>query len=953
MVATLAQPVWAQSAPQDSDSSQAEREIVVTGSRIARKDFVSQTPVVTANKAAIEAAGTATVDAYLLQLPQFQPGAGGFTSSNNGGSIGLSTLNLRGLGPQRNLVLVDGRRFQPSTAETVVDINSIPAAAIGDVEIISGGASATYGSDAVAGVINFKLRRNFTGLEIGGQFGISDQGDAGSKQLSAIAGTTFSDGRGSIMIAGEWNKRDAVSYQDREGFRQTANISNILPEGALVANSNNLPSQAVVNSIFGSYGIAAGAVPRTAVFGFNTDGTLFRSASPGENFRGSRSGPFVQTATAFGSNGAYFSLLQVPLERSSVLGRAEYQVSDALTLYAQGVYNHSKVYGRGSQPLLTGAGGQLTISVNNPFIPADLGRLLASRPNPGASFNVTSRIGLDGPRTYSQTSDLTQFLVGARGDIGDSGWTYDIYTSRGRTKIVEQTIGGSVSISALRQLAAAADGGASLCAGGYNPFGVNPVSASCLTFIQRRPRNEITIEQDVVEGTVSGGLFNLPAGEVKVALNSNYRRNFYGNSPDAGFAAGDIAPGLVTPATSGTVKMFDIGGEILLPLIHSTPLIQALNVTLGYRYSHYDPSGPVSTYKADFDWKIIDSIVLRGGYQRAVRAPNVGEFYLGVTRALTQIGSFPSGGDPCDVRSTLRTGANASSVRSLCIAQGIGTNLVDTYQYFGVVGLGTTTGNVDLKPEKADTFTLGLVFQPKNMGELFRRFNVSVDYYNIRIKDAISSIDAATSLQKCFNADGSNPSYSVTNIYCANIKRDSSTGGFEELLQPLLNLGGFKTSGIDFQVDWTIPLADRVNVSLNSVVNYLDKFEVQNFPNARFQDFTNTISSLQSYPRWKTLMSATVNFGDVRVGARWRHISAMRDRSTVVSPTSTIPGTPAYNYLDLNAAFSVGSEFEFRLGVNNVTDKAPPIVGGALGSTNAGVYDVIGRSFYAGFRAKF
>ena len=344
----------AQSAPEPAPAS-GSGDIVVTGSRIARRDYVAESPIITQSQDALKTAGVPTIDAALTQLPQFQPGSGGYTNQSQGGlGIGQATVNLRGLESVRTLVLLDGRRLQPGNAQNVIDINTIPSSAIENVEIITGGASATYGSDAIAGVVNFKLRNHFDGFELDGQSGVSDRGDAGNHQLSFIYGHRFGD-KASFMVAGEYADRDAVGYRDRKFSSPTGALSGLLTNGYYAPSGSNLPSQAVVNSVFGTYGVTPGTVPNTASLAPNADGTLFRTGSS-LNYKDNGNPCTVVSGATVGYDGFCTNQLQGALKRYSFISRGDYQLTPDVNLYVQGIYAHSFARGQGSDPALLPAG---------------------------------------------------------------------------------------------------------------------------------------------------------------------------------------------------------------------------------------------------------------------------------------------------------------------------------------------------------------------------------------------------------------------------------------------------------------------------------------------------------------------------------------------------------------------------------------------------------------------
>lgn len=333
MALALETPGLAQTEAAAGDGDNAEvQAIIVTGSRISRKDYTSPSPILTTASESIAEAGASTVDNYLRQLPQFQPGSGEFSNNSSGGTAGRgqSTLNLRGLGSQRNLILMDGRRLQSSEIGGAIDINTIPSLAVGSIEVISGGASATYGSDAISGVVNFKTRTNLQGLEFSAQSSLTDEGDGAVQQLGAAYGARFADDRGSLLLSAEYVNRHGVASRDRPFFF-TVNPSGSIPQGVFALNSANLPSEAVVDSIFAGYGYASTVASRTNTFGFNDDGTLFLVRAPfnlGANYKGPRTLPFISTATGSGYHGSYYNFVRSPLERYALFGKGEYELVD-------------------------------------------------------------------------------------------------------------------------------------------------------------------------------------------------------------------------------------------------------------------------------------------------------------------------------------------------------------------------------------------------------------------------------------------------------------------------------------------------------------------------------------------------------------------------------------------------------------------------------------------------
>ncbi|NGM51283.1 TonB-dependent receptor [Caulobacter sp. 602-2] len=967
------------------EEPQAVEAVVVTGSRIARQDYVANSPIQTVGAAAIEATGQVTVEKALSQMPQFTGsfGQGNTGSTSTGLNGGQSYASLRGLGAKRTLILLDGRRLQPSNPDGSVDLNIIPEALIENVEVITGGASTAYGSDATAGVVNFKLKRSFNGLTADAQYGISEKGDAESFRFSITGGSDFAEGRGRAVLSFDYTNRDRAlqSARDYYIFRTSAPGLSTIPQGTVLFGAN-LPTLASINSLFqGTYGTAAltgnSAGRYTGQIGFNTDQTLFSTSGvPVLNFRDPQTdNAYIVNANAagtsqqvnFGYNG---SSMQSDLDRYAVFAKVDYDLTDNLKFFSQFTFTDYVSVGVSNPTLASNVYG-LTVPVTNPFIPTDFRPILASRPTPNAAFTFYKALDILGPRIQKYSYDVFQFTNGLSGETGFKDWTWDGYVSFSRAKFDNEQTGGA-SASAISRLLNSPTGGTEYCAGGWNPFGNLTPSVECARYMSRRTLNQNTLEQRMVEVNVSGSLFDLPAGTVKFAAGTDYRSNEYTFKPDSQLnqpdGTSDILGYSVLRDASGSVDTYEVYGELLVPVLKDLPFIQEFNLDLGYRYSDYSSVGGVQTYKADFDWKIVEPVRLRGGYNRAIRAPSVGELYAPVSTGSVAIGTASStttNGDPCDVRSSYRTGANAAAVRSLCLAQGVPTAIIDSYQLGTAQVFALTGGNPDLQEETADTYSFGAVLRSPFDTPLLSRLTASIDWYDIKVKDAIGSLSIVNAFQFCFNSGGSNPTYDPNNYYCSLLTRNSASGVPTNPVQPLLNLGQFQTTGVDVQVDWSFDFADSAldmipgSFALNVALGYTDKFKIQNLPGAPVYDYVGTIgtgvesTAGTAHPKWKSVTSGTYTWGPASLGLRWRWIEAMENSAKVVTPTSTSRGVKAYNAFDLNGRVELPWDTALRFGVNNLFDKAPPQVGDTEGNYDPQNYDVLGRSYYVGIRKRF
>ena len=416
--------------------------------------------------------------------------------------------------------------------------------------------------------------------------------------------------------------------------------------------------------------------------------------------------------------------------------------------------------------------------------------------------------------------------------------------------------------------------------------------------------------------------------------------------------------------------MKEVYGELLVPILANTRFFRSLNLDLGYRYSNYNISGGVSTYKADLDWTPVEPITFRGGYSRAIRAPSVGDLFTSGAQSSVSLGTLgPVGnGDPCDIRSGYRAAgyAGAAQVRTLCLAQGVPSNLIDTYLNTVTQTQTLTAGNTALKPETADTYSIGAVFNARSAGALFHRFTLSVDYYNIKVRDAIGVITAPLSVSRCFNADGSNPTYDPANYFCQLLSRLPNSGVIGNVFTPRLNLGGYRTSGVDIAANWPIGLADigiakGGTVTLSSDVSYLRSFQIQTLPGAAFLEYAGTIANTQvdlfssARPRWKS--SSAVRYSDSKfdAGLRWRYIGPMDNANNVGVANATLAPTASVSYFDIDGGVKVGSRFELRGGITNLLDRQPPITFAVpVGNYNydLNTYDLIGRRLFIAFKAR-
>lgn len=972
--------------PYQEEEAAEVSEVIVTGSRIARPDYVANSPIVSVSAETIENTGQLTVERALGQLPQF---SGSFGQSNTGSTStglngGQSYASLRGLGAKRTLLLLDGMRLQPSNPDGSVDLNIIPETLIGNVEVITGGASTVYGSDATAGVVNFRLRRNVQGVEVGSTYGVSDYGDGESFRFNIIAGGAFSEDRGRAVLALDYSLRERASESERDFFltRSTTNGTATAPQGAILFGANT-PTLAAVNSLFvGRYGTPAltGSAGRfTNQLGFNLDGTLFNQvgSQPVRNFRDPQTDEayISPTGTQINFGSPSTAAVQNDMERYSIFSRIDYDLSDDVRFFAQASMVTLESMGIANPSLASGTYA-LSAPVTNPFLArTDMVSVLASRANPTADFTFQKAFDLAGARYQPYSYDLYQITAGLSGDVKFKDWTWEAYASASQAKFTnEQT--GSLSYRALRNLIYSPTGGTEFCAGGFNLFGNFIPSQDCIDYMSLRTINSNTLKQRSAEATVQGGLFALPAGEIRFAAGVSYRYNGFAFDADRAFQevvngqlTSDVLGYSVLRSNSGSVDTKEIYGELLVPVLSNLPFIQEFNLDLGYRYSDYNTVGGVSAYKADFEWRVIDSVRLRGGYNRSVRAPSPGELYAPQSTASVGTGTASpttENGDPCDIRSSFRQSSNpnAANVRTLCLTQGVPASLIDSFTWGSAQAFALTGGNEDLYEETTDTYSFGVVVQSPFEAPMLSNMSVALDWYSITIEDAIGALSVTNSIRYCYNSGGNNPTYDPNNYYCSLLARNSDTGLLLNPVQPLLNLGQFNVEGVDLVFDWRFDPADigipiGGTLSFNSAISYLSRFEIQDLPGAPVYDYAGSwgtaieSSAGLAHPEWKMNTGVSYSRGWASVGLRWRFIDEMIHSSKITNAASTTPNVDAYHVFDMNARVELPYQTNLRFNITNLFNEKPPQAGVNPGSYDAQNYDVVGRYFTFAVTKKF
>jgi outer membrane receptor protein involved in Fe transport len=978
-------------------------EVVVTGSRLASRGYQAPTPVTVLDQQDVKLSGTQNIETLLGNSPQF---VGSQLSGPTANTVpaGTATLNLRGFGDQRNLVLVNGRRFAISGPAQTTDVDAVPAALIKRTEVVTGGSSAVYGSDAISGVVNFILRDDFQGLELNAQNTFTEHATTSTKNVDVTAGTNFDGGRGNITASFNYLNRDGYTRGDRGGWATPSLADGCVTAGSFSSTRPGTPlavpsGQTCLGAggrpglIFSGSGTtpngrfanipalgAAGTTPAydaalTAAglagigsrgFTFNDAGTVARPAvTPGDDYD-------------LGPN----SYIIVPQER--LLGNlfAHYDFSDAFTVYGEGTIGNNKVT---AQLPSTGVSGNFLVNVNNAYLSAPLQNVLrqldlretgtttvtngtsrlSTTPGDGlAVLNINRRITEAGFRTNLSDIDTYRGAVGVRGKIGSvspgflSNLSYDAYYSYAKT-IETDTANGAISLSAFQKGLLSANGAAPL----LNIFG-NNISPAGVASIVAPTRNVVRATQQVADASINGELFQMPAGPVDFSAGVEWRRAAASFSPDARLASGDLSGFNASLPTSGSETTFDQFGEIRVPLLAHTRFAERLTVNGAFRHSNYDLSGvgSVWTYSGGAEYAPVSSITFRGQYQRSIRAPNVGELFGGNS---TQGQTLT---DPCSSRQP--AAGQTAAVRAVCVATGVPSALVFTSQvqpdqFINVIG----GGNPNVGAETSDTYTGGVVLTPTFLSG----FAFSADYFNIDLKGAIAPNggNGANVLNLCYNViqQASSP-------FCQSITRDPLTGQIAApgyITATNANTGALKTSGVDFvgsynfHTGWGLDdSGSRFEIGTN--LTWTRSFT--SVPVAALSTQNECVGSFgqtcgQPIPEWKGVTRLTWKSGPLALSLRHRFIGAVTVDSYVLPTragktapalnTLTNPVIPTQNYFDLSTSVDIDKRFQINAGVTNIADRDPPIVGSSAPSDNtfAATYDVQGRTFFVGVTAKF
>ncbi|MFC3580103.1 TonB-dependent receptor plug domain-containing protein [Sphingomonas hylomeconis] len=982
MMVALASPAFAQADPAaqpdpntnspaaalaDQTEVDIGTDIVVTGSRIRRPDFDTPSPVVSLSAATIQQAGTTNLTDFLTGFPALQ---GSSTSADNSGSgagigfTGLNLLNLRNLGTERTLVLVDGRRHVASVpGSQSVDINTIPVDLVDRVDVLTGGASAVYGADAVSGVVNIVLKQNFEGISARAQAGISEYGDAGKRFISVTAGKNFADGRGNIAVAYEYGSESRLQSRDRDrltganltGFYRNPNDPEFQP-GYTGGASNGIPDRIPARDL--RYNDTA----REGGIDVDFDGLPDYIVNGSGQLVPFDVGTVLQPGVSSGGNGTriadYQNDLLPKLNRHVVNAVGHFDVSPALTLFAEGKYANNKSYSLG-QPSFD---YYLLINDDNPYLPASLvgnGGVLVTRDN----FDI-------GQRGESIERETFRGVIGARGAVSENA-NYELSYVYGQTNVTNNYVNDVYDDRFLYAIDAVRDPatGQATCrinldptAGidqpytdrytgapatfrpgecvPFNLFGDNVSSQASLDFLRANTTDRSRIRQQVVSGSLSGDfgqVFRLPGGPVGFAIGAEYRKEQSSFTPDP-LAAQGLTFTNALGRDKGSFDVKEVFGELKAPLLRDMPFAHRLEVGAAIRLSDYSTIGRTTTWKVDGSWAPVRDITFNGTYSKAVRAPNIGELF----GALSQTFQFIT--DPCD-RAEIQNGTQFRAANCQALLSGLGVADPAAYVDGRTSNIpGFSGGNANLREEEATTWTAGAVFQPSFLSG----FTLRADWYDIKLKNAINTVTPGQVAQLCVDQA------TLDNPFCGLITRTTTAsntadiGNITSFSVVPQNVASFATAGLDVNLSYRLDAGSAGLFSLRVNGNYLDKLEFFGTPGA---DVTDSRGE-QFAPKYTVNSDLTWQMGKLTLnyGLSWYDKTLRYSNQTVAGNPDIV--AKEYLYLkelwqhDIYASVDVNDRFQFFGGVNNVFGQRPDI------GTDSYPVSSIGRYMFAGARVK-
>jgi outer membrane receptor protein involved in Fe transport len=910
----------AQDAAAVTSGEPAMEDIIVTGSRIARTGFTAPTPVTVIGAERIETLAATNVGDVLNQVPAFRATSSPSTAGVSIGAGGARTVDLRGLGAPRTLVLVDGRRFVQSTAEGTVDTNLIPSILIDRIEVVTGGASAAYGSDAVAGVVNFILNKKLDGLRGSIQQGISERGDDRETLVSLAGGTSFAGGNGHIVVGGEYNDAKGVGGCTTRSFcaGEWQVLSNTTP------GVNGYPAFYLTNDVHTGLLTQGGLINAGPLRGtqFLADGT------PAPFQYGILPGLFMGGGSGHGENPFRTAgVIKVPVERYNIYSRAQYEFGST-TAYVEGSYGRVRVITPGSQIRDTG----IIIQRNNPYLPDSIRNQLPL----GGSVKI-GRAGDDLGFAIGDTKVETyRAVAGLEGKFGGN-WSWDAYYQYGRTDFDQTVTNNRINANFTRAVDAVTDPvtGNIVCASTISPnpavraaaagcqplniIGQNRFSPEAKAYAYGTSQQNTRLTQHVAAANVRGDLVDLWAGPLSVAAGVEYRRDQISGTSDPISQANGFYVTNAVAFSPPAVEVKEGYVEAVLPLLRDVGFARSLELNGAVRRTHYSTSGSVTTWKGGVVYEPIEAVRFRATRSRDIRAPNVNELFLPLTTSFSSVLDRQTGQNPL-----------------VPILRG---------------------GNPGLRPEIADTTTVGIVLSPRGF---LNGLRLAVDYYDIKIDNAIGTIGAQTIANRCFEG---------ATEFCSLIERNPDNS-LLRITDRFLNVNQLKTRGVDFELDYRMALSDKDTLTLRALATYVaDLITVDSLRATDRAGMTGIpVSGIPGIPDWTVDTTLTYDHEPFSITLQGRYITAGKYDATLIgpddpnydifSPLSINDNTvPSYLLFNLSGRVNVinegGRQLQFFGAINNLFDRTPPLAPGSTGYTNAILFDQVGRTFRVGARFKY
>ncbi len=930
----------------DDAGAATSTDIVVTGSRIRSQNLKSEAPIQSVGEEAIERAGVALASELLTDLPQFGSTFGNSNQNSNTAAAGFNTgvelVNLRNLGVQRTLVLVNNRRHvggDPGTSS--VDLNSIPSSMIKRIDVVTGAASAVYGADAVSGVVNIVLKDDVEGLTVSGRSGISSRGDGGQRQFSGVLGGQFADGRGRFTIGAEYSDDDGVIAGDR------------------------------------AYGLADGLNNRVDLAGGST-------GIPGGTITGGANGTFIFDSQNRLVRAAGQSLSETRYQRAPE--RSQLAANERFLVSANGRY--SLIEGEGSTPRLeayfeTGyanartkleiepqviffqglprLGTDAESPADAPAIPANNPFLLPLIPTigavPAAGVQVLRRFSEVGNRAIDVERETFRIVGGLRGELAE-GVSYDVYYQHGTVRAVQE----DTEVFDRFRLAAALNvdnnGTPTILADDrcvdaryralgcvpLNVFGVNSITPQFLAYAMIPAVSVTKATQDVASGYISADLFSLPGGKVTVVGGAEYRRESVRYDP-AGSNLDRSSSVRFLDASDGSYTVTEQFGEIRLPLLRDLPFVRSLSLGGAARYSNYSTIGREFTYNVRGDWMVNDWLRLRGTTGTAVRAPNINE--LRAPRSRANSSAF----DPCDRFADTGAAIALSATRAANCATVLGplAATLNQSQIQRDTVASQNSGNPDLTAEKARTYTGGVVFTPQSF---LRGLSLSADYYQIKIDKVISNLSVQDTVNQCYDQVG------LPAVFCDRVARDPVNGQLIGVNNQLFNAATEKVEGVDFQLLYGLGLGPiggaPARLNLRGSYALLLKHDFVAREGAAVDRRVSQVGDA----RHRVQAGATLGLGSGRFSWDTRFVSRSIADTTATGAAALNNNVPKYFVHDAQLSVDAARNLRLDFGLQNVFDRQPPIVTNPSrtvsgGTIAGGVYDVRGRFFYISGVARF